>query len=60
LNDSNTDENRAAIDEEVQQLTAEIDRIAKETTFNNRLILDGSTGVLNLQIGAERCEALGL
>jgi flagellin len=60
LNDSNTDENRAAIDEEVQQLTAEIDRIAKETTFNNRLILDGSTGVLNFQIGAERGEALGL
>jgi len=60
LNDSNTDENRAAIDEEVQQLTAEIDRIAKETTFNNRLILDGSTGVLNFQIGAERGEALAL
>ena len=60
LNDSNTAENRAAIDEEVQQLTAEIDRIAKETTFNNRLILDGSTGVLNFQIGAERGEALGL
>lgn len=60
LNDSNTEENRAAIDEEVQQLTAEIDRIAKETTFNNRLILDGSTGVLNFQIGAERGEALGL
>jgi len=60
LNDSNTAENRAAIDEEVQQLTAEIDRIAKETTFNNRLILDGSTGVLNFQIGAEGGEALGL
>jgi flagellin len=60
FNDSNTAENRAAIDEEVQQLTAEIDRIAKETTFNNRLILDGSTGVLNFQIGAERGEALGL
>ena len=60
LNDSNTAENRVAIDEEVQQLTAEIDRIAKETTFNNRLILDGSTGVLNFQIGAERGEALGL
>ncbi len=60
LNDSNTADNRAAIDEEVQQLTAEIDRIAKETTFNNRLILDGSTGVLNFQIGAERGESLGL
>jgi flagellin len=60
LNDSNTADNRAAIDEEVQQLTAEIDRIAKETTFNNRIILDGSTGVLNFQIGAERGESLGL
>lgn len=60
LNDSNTAENRVAIDQEVQQLTAEIDRIAKETTFNNRLILDGSTGVLNFQIGAERGEALSI
>jgi len=60
LNDSNTADNRAAIDEEVQQLSAEIDRIAKETTFNNRLILDGSTGVQNFQIGAERGESIGL
>lgn len=60
LNDSNTEDNRAAIDQEVQQLTAEIDRIAKETTFNNRLILDGSVGVQNFQIGAERGESIGL
>ena len=60
LNDSNTDADRTAIDQEVQQLTAEVARIAENTTFNGRNILDGSLGTLNFQIGAERGQTLGI
>jgi flagellin len=60
LNDSNTDADRTAIDQEVQQLTAEVARIADDTTFNGRNILDGSLGTLNFQIGAERGQTLGI
>jgi flagellin len=60
LNDSNTEADRDALDQEVQQLTEEIDRIAKNTTFNGRNILDGSLGTLNFQIGAERGQTLAI
>ena len=60
LNDSNTEADRAAIDQEVQQLTAEVGRIAKNTTFNGRNILDGDLGTLNFQIGAERGQVLAV
>lgn len=60
LNDSNTAENRASIDEEVQQLVEEVARVADGTTFNGRRVLDGSTGSLNFQVGAERGQTLGI
>ena len=60
LNDSNTEADRDALDQEVQQLTEEVDRIAKNTTFNGRNILDGSLGTLNFQIGAERGQTLAI
>jgi flagellin len=60
LNDSNTDADRAAIDQEVKALKAEVDRIAKETTFNGRNILDGSLGTMKFQIGAERGQTLDI
>jgi flagellin len=60
LNDSNTEADRAAIDQEVQALTAEVDRIAKDTTFNGRNILDGSLGFMKFQIGAERGQTLDI
>ena len=37
-----TDEDRALVDEEVQQIKEEITRIASETEFNGQRILDGS------------------
>ena len=60
LNDSNTDADRTAIDQEVQQLTAEVQRIASDTTFNSRNILDGSLGTMLFQIGAERGQTLDI
>jgi flagellin len=43
---------RAALDVEVQQRLAEIDRIASKTTFNGQNVLDGSLGTVDFQVGA--------
>lgn len=44
---------RAALNAEFQQLTAEVSRLAKGTTFGAELnLLDGSAGELSFQIGA--------
>ena len=43
--------NRGTLNAEVQQLKAEIDRIAETTSFNGLKILDGSTGDIDLQVG---------
>lgn len=44
---------RATLDAEVQQLKAEMDRIAESTTFNGRPLLDGTVGDVVLQVGSE-------
>ena len=41
-NDTNTDADRAEIQDEVEQLTTEIDRIGNTTEFNTKKLLDGS------------------
>lgn len=46
---SNTE--RGFIDKEVQQLRAEVDRIAKATEFNGHKLLDGEGGTLDIQVG---------
>ena len=47
---SNSDDDRAALDAEVQQLKAEIDRVSESTSFNAQNILDGTFNRL-FQIG---------
>ena len=47
------DEDREAIDAEVQQLISEIDRVASTTTFNEQNLLDGKFVGKGLQVGAE-------
>jgi len=47
---SNADRNQ--LDAENKQLIAELDRIAKSTSFNGRNLLDGSLGKVDLQVGA--------
>jgi flagellin len=43
---------RAALDVEVEQRLAEIDRIASKTTFHGQNVLDGSLGTVDFQVGA--------
>lgn len=50
---------RASLDSEVQQLKAEIDRIASSTTFNSKNLLDGSYAA-NIQVGYELGDTLAV
>lgn len=52
-NDTNTDQDRTAIQAEVSQLTQEIDRIANTTQFNTKNLLNGGVGVNTTISGAD-------
>ncbi|MDP5275887.1 flagellin N-terminal helical domain-containing protein [Chengkuizengella axinellae] len=43
-NDTNTDDDRAEIQKEIDQLTEEIDRISESTQFNTKGLLNGDSG----------------
>ncbi len=51
-NDTNENIDREAINEELDQLTQELDRISTTTQFNKQNLLDGSFQSKNLQVGA--------
>ncbi|HUO95030.1 MAG TPA: flagellin [Steroidobacteraceae bacterium] len=51
-NATNSASDRSALDAEVQQRIAEINRIATQTSFNNQNVLDGSFGNATFQVGA--------
>ena len=51
-NDSNTASDRANLQKEVNQLQQELERIATQTTFNGKKLLDGSFGGANFHVGA--------
>lgn len=51
-NATNSASDRQALNAEVNQLTAELDRIAKSTEFNGQKLLDGSFGTATFQVGA--------
>jgi flagellin len=51
-NATNSASDRAALNAEVSQLTAELDRTAKTTQFNGQNLLDGSQGSSTFQVGA--------
>ncbi|MBR9911607.1 MAG: flagellar biosynthesis protein FliC [Gammaproteobacteria bacterium] len=55
-----SDADRSTLDAEVQQLKAEIDRIAETTTFNGQPLLDGSLTNLELQVGSEANQTVSL
>ncbi|MBU2969700.1 flagellin [Pseudoalteromonas sp. C2R02] len=55
---SNSD--RAAIQEEVSQLQAELDRISETTSFGDRKLLDGSFGSESFQVGAKSFETINV
>lgn len=51
-NGTYSDSDRATIDAEVQQRLQEVTRIANQTTFNGKKVLDGSLQSQSFQIGA--------
>lgn len=51
-NSTNSASDRAALNAEVQQLLAEIDRVGQTTQFNGTNILDGSFSSAQFQVGA--------
>jgi flagellin len=55
-----TDANRLALADEMTALTAEIDRIASTTQYNNNNLLDGSASALSFQIGDQADQNVGL
>jgi len=59
-NATNSNSDRGALDAEVQQRLAEIDRISSQTSFNGRKILDGSFGNAVFQVGSNVGETISL
>jgi len=51
-NATNSGSDRSALNQEVGQLTAELNRIAQSTQFNGQNLLDGSFGSATFQVGA--------
>ena len=51
-NDTNTTEDRAEIQKEINQLTEEVDRISKDSEFNTQKLLDGTYDGKVFHIGA--------
>ena len=52
-NGTNQSEDRDYIQSEIDALVSEIDRVATTTTFNERMLLNGSFSGVELQVGAE-------
>ena len=59
-NVTNSDSDRAAIDLEVQQRLAEIDRTASQTSFNGQKILNGDVKTATFQVGANAGETISV
>jgi len=59
-NDTNSGTDRAALQQEVQQMQAELNRIANETEFNGKKLLDGSFVAQQFQVGANAHQTIGI
>ena len=59
-NATNSLSDRQALNQEVQQRIAEIDRIAAQTSFNGLKVLDGTLGTQTFQVGANAGETIGV
>jgi flagellin len=65
VNDSNSSADRTALQAEVTELIADIDRVASDTQFNNMAILTGSAGsagdgVMTFQVGANSGQTISV
>ena len=59
-NATNSASDRQALNAEVGQLVAELDRIAQTTEFNGQRLLDGSFGTAQFQVGANANQTISL
>ena len=59
-NDTNSVSDRESLNQEFQDLSDEMDRIAKTTSFNGKKILDGSAGEMTFQVGANVGETINV
>ena len=59
-NDTMTSADRGYLDQEIQQLKSEINRVQSTTTFNEQNLLTGSFTGKNLQVGAEAGQFIGV
>ena len=59
-NDTNEGIDREAINEELDALTKELDRISQTTQFNKQNLLDGSFQDKNLQVGANANQKIAI
>jgi flagellin len=57
-NSTNSAADRQALDREVQQRLAEVERIASQTAFNGLKVLDGTFGSSQFQVGANAGETI--
>jgi len=60
INDTNSSSDRQALNNEVGQLIAEVNRIASSTQFNGQNILDGSLATLTFQVGANQGQTISV
>ncbi len=60
INDTNSSADRQALNNEVGQLIAEVNRIANSTQFNGQNILDGSLSTLTFQVGANQGQTISV
>jgi flagellin len=51
-NDTNSESDRASLNDEVTQLKSELDRIAQTTKFNGKAVIDGTMTNATFQVGA--------
>ncbi|KRG39468.1 flagellin [Stenotrophomonas pictorum JCM 9942] len=59
-NATNSSSDRKALDAEVKQLVAEIDRVARQTNFNGTTLLDGTFAGALFQVGADAGQTIGI
>jgi len=59
-NGTNSASDRAALDSEVQQRLAEVDRTASQTSFNGLNVLDGTYGTSQFQVGANAGQTISV
>ena len=60
VNATNSASDRTALDGEVQQLIAEIDRVATKTEFNGTALLDGTFATQSFQVGANAGDTISI